>query len=125
MAAPGTPFAGGADAADIIAQPLRSVHALFAHAVSQGIDAVGDSDFGVKAHFEGALAQPGMLEKVIWRRRCSVAYEFAPSRCELPHSARPSQIPCVHLADCKLDLIRPNSLVRFRGMVRRACAPCA
>lgn len=66
MTAPGTPYTGG-DAGDIVAQPLRHVNALFAHAVQQGIDAIGESDFGVSAHFESALAQPGLLDKVLMR----------------------------------------------------------
>lgn len=52
------------DSAEVINQPLKSIVKLFAHAASQGIDRLGDSDFGVSAYFEGALSQPGLLEKV-------------------------------------------------------------
>lgn len=69
MSAPATPFGG--DAGDVVAQPLRHINSLFAHAVQQGgIDAVGDSDFGVSAHFEAALAQPGLLDKVLLHEVC-------------------------------------------------------
>ena len=80
-----------------VSDPLAAVAELFESAASAA-EPDADGDWGVKAQFQAALAQPGVLERV----SCEICFfptfrRQTPAASSLPPPARPTALSLIHI----------------------------